>query len=75
MAKKPSKQAASDANMAAIKHNGGLAEYKEAAKSEQPLSAFPAKQRKGAAADRKRLHKSIEKAGKEPTVTDYRKRR
>jgi hypothetical protein len=62
--KKPSKQKASDANMAAIKRNGGLAEYKAAAKQDKktPVSAYPKKQQKGVAADRKRVGKSISRA-------------
>ena len=62
--KKVSKQAESDANMKAIKANGGLAEYKAAAKSDKktPAAAYPKKQQKGVAADRKRVAKSISRA-------------
>ena len=57
---KPSKQAESDANMAAIKRNGGMAEYKAATKV--PVAAFPKKQQKGVVADRKRVATSIKRA-------------
>jgi hypothetical protein len=60
--KKYTKQMDSDANMAAIKRSGGMAEYKAAMKKAAPTSAYPKKQRKGVDADKKRLATSIKRA-------------